>query len=460
MRTWLTQLPKPLGKSLSRWLPRRTPAPPEPRVIPRQDHSISRQQVSEEALKVLYRLKNADFEAYLVGGCVRDLLLGQLPKDFDVATNATPEEVRELFRNSRIVGRRFRIVHVQYGRSLIEVTTFRAGHDSADEDDSDAQQAASGLLLRDNVFGTVAQDALRRDFTINALYYSISDFSLYDFTGGLEDLRHRTLRVIGDPATRYREDPVRMLRALRFAAKLDFQLDPATAAPIRQLKGLLEAVAPARLFDEVLKLFMAGHGLATFHQVEAHDVLPHLLPPTARALNHDTVWPRRLIEQALHNTDQRIAEDKPVTPAFLYACLLWPAVAQGMHRLEARGIPALDALRQSADEVLHEQLRHITIPKRFSLPMREIWDMQLRLTRRTPRTAHSLLANGRFRAAYDFLLLRENAGEIEPGLGDWWTRFQQEDDGARQHLLQAVTTPAAADGKRRRRRPRRRPPAA
>ncbi|TNF35852.1 MAG: polynucleotide adenylyltransferase PcnB [Gammaproteobacteria bacterium] len=459
MRRWLAQLPSPI----SRWLPESFTQPmtetlPQPRIIPRPEHGISRKDISPEALKVLYRLNDAGFDAYLVGGGVRDLLLGGHPKDFDVATNATPEEVRELFRNSRIVGRRFRIAHVQFGRNVIEVTTFRASHDSAEEGTHHAVQADSGMLLRDNVFGSIAEDALRRDFTINALYYSIRDFSLWDFTGALEDLENRRLRIIGDPATRYREDPVRILRALRFAAKLGFTLEPATAAPISTLKSMLENIAPARLFDEILKLFMSGHGVATWQQVTHHDVLRHLMPATAHAIAQGPAWVSALIEQALANTDQRIAEDKPVTPAFLYASLLWPAVALRMAALQET-LPPMDAYRRAADEVLHQQLRHITIPKRFSLPMREIWDMQWRLARRTPKSAATLLTNPRFRAGYDFLLLRESAGELPAGLGDWWTEFQQANSEEQGQLLQQAKTP----GQRRprnRRRPRTRKPRA
>ncbi|HEY9036474.1 MAG TPA: polynucleotide adenylyltransferase PcnB [Pseudomonadales bacterium] len=454
MRTWLAQLPNPI----SRWFPRDTHRTmPKPRIIPRPEHTISRKHITPEALKVLYRLNDAGFEAYLVGGCVRDLLLNGQPKDFDVATNATPEEVHQLFRNSRIVGRRFRIAHVQFGRTLIEVTTFRAGHDGAPNDTPHAVQSDAGMLLRDNVFGNIEEDALRRDFTINALYYSIRDFSLLDFTDGLKDLDARTLRIIGDPATRYREDPVRMLRALRFAAKLDFKLSPETARPIVDLKPMLENIAPARLFDEILKLFMSGYGQKTWQQLCEYNVLPHLMPEAARAIANGPAWAGQLVEQALINTDLRIAEDKPVTPAFLYASLLWPAVAARTAVLEKQ-LPPMDAYRQAASDVLHAQLKHITIPKRFSLPMREIWDMQFRLTRRTPRTAHSLLANPRFRAGYDFLLLRESAGEIAPGLGDWWTLFQEANDSDKGNLLNTVKSPAPAK-RSRRRRPRTRKPA-
>ncbi len=448
MRTWLTQL---IRRKPSR---RTNPPMPTLQIIPRPEHSISRKDISPEALKVLYRLNDAGFEAYLVGGCVRDLLLQGHPKDFDVATNATPEEVKGLFRNSRIVGRRFRIAHVQFGRTLIEVTTFRAGHDSA-SDTPHAVQADSGMLLRDNVFGNIEEDALRRDFTINALYYSIRDFSLCDFTDGLKDLESRTLRIIGDPPTRYREDPVRMLRALRFAAKLDFTLSPETAAPIQQLKPMLESIAPARLFDEILKLFMSGYGQKTWHKIQEYDVLPHLMPEAAQAIAEGPAWAGKLIEQALINTDQRIAQGKPVTPAFLYASLLWPAVALRSAQLQKQ-LPPMDAYRQAASDVLHAQLKHITIPKRFSMPMRDIWDMQFRLPRRTPRTAYSLLGNARFRAGYDFLLLREAAGEIESGLGDWWTQFQDADESGRTELLNACKD--SPSGNRRRRRPRTRKP--
>ncbi|PMR67754.1 polynucleotide adenylyltransferase PcnB [Halomonas heilongjiangensis] len=426
------------------------------RIIPRQEHPVSRQHFSDGALKVLYRLHNAGFEAYLVGGCIRDSLLGRMPKDFDVATDATPEQVKELFRNSRIIGRRFRIVHVRFGREVIEVTTFR-GKPGDDHGDHIAQQSDDGLLLRDNVWGNIQEDALRRDFTVNALYYSIADFSIHDFADGVRDIEARTLRLIGDPATRYREDPVRMLRAVRFAGKLEFRLDPATEAPIREHASLLLQIPPARLFDEILKLFMGGHGLDTFHLLRHYDLFAMLFPEADEAMA-ELPWAERLVELALESTDRRIAEERPVTPAFLFAALLWGPVQLRLAALEADDMPPIPALQAAAQQVVSRQLQHISIPKRFSLPMRDIWDLQQRLPLRRGRRVYQTREHPRFRAAYDLLLLREAAGELEPDLGDWWTAFQEADEHEQRRLLGKVGADPAGSGAPRKRRRRRRKP--
>ena len=326
----------------------------------------------------LYRLNGAGFDAYLVGGC--DALLGKMPKDFDVATNATPEQVRDLFRNSRLIGRRFRIVHVRFGREVIEVTTFR-GKPQDEHGDHIAHQSDDGLLLRDNVWGNIEEDALRRDFTVNALTTNIADFTIHDFANGVRDIESRTLRLIGDPATRYREDPVRMLRAVRFAAKLGFTIEPATEAPMYDLAPLLLQIPPARLFDEVLKLFMAGHGLITFRLLSHYNLFGMLFPESEEAMA-DAVWAEELIEQALANTDKRIAEDRPVTPAFLLAAFLWAPVVHRQAELEREGMPAVPALQTAAQQVVSRQLQHTSIPKRFGIPMREIWELQARLPMR------------------------------------------------------------------------------
>ncbi|SFU94225.1 polynucleotide adenylyltransferase PcnB [Halomonas korlensis] len=426
-----------------------------PRLIPREDHPVSRQHFSDAALKVLYRLHNAGHQAFLVGGCIRDSLLGRMPKDFDVATDATPEQIRELFRNSRIIGRRFRIVHVRFGREVIEVTTFR-GKPGDDHGDHIAQQSDAGLLLRDNVWGNLEEDALRRDFTINALYYSIADYSIHDFAEGVEDIQARTLRLIGDPATRYREDPVRMLRAVRFAAKLDFDLDPATEAPIHEQAHLLLQIPPARLFDEILKLFMAGHGVDTFHLLRDFGLFAMLFPEADEAMN-ELAWAERLVEQALASTDRRIREERPVTPAFLFAALLWGPVQQRQAMLENDGMPPIPALQAASQQVISRQLQHISIPKRFSMPMRDIWDLQQRLPLRRGRRVFQTREHPRFRAAYDLLLLREAAGELEPGLGDWWTAFQDADEHEQRRLLGKVGADPAGSGAPRKRRRRRKP---
>lgn len=431
-------------------------APLDPHIVPRDQHSVSRKHISDAAIKVMRTLHGAGFQGFLVGGGVRDLLLGGRPKDFDVATDATPEQVRQLFRSSRIIGRRFKIVHVRFGREVIEVTTFRGSHKEAEELQSrrrptNQQSARSeeGMLLRDNVYGSLEEDAIRRDFTINALYYTTEDFAVYDYTGGLQDLHDRVIRVIGDPETRYREDPVRMLRAVRFAAKLGFTIEPGSAQPIRELADSLSSVPAARMFDEVLKLFMAGHGVATFELLREYDLFRPLFPQTDACLQD--AFNLKLVLQALRNTDERIRANKPVTPAFIFAALLWPPMQRHKAELMAEGMPEVPALHQAGQVVTTVQQSQTSIPKRFSMPMREIWDLQLRLTRRSGRRAEQLLENRRFRAAYDFLLLREAAGEETDGLGQWWTDYQQQNPTQRQEMSRAVQ-----DKQRRRRRPRKR----
>ena len=398
------------------------------KVIPRDQHCISRKNISDSALKVMSRLRNKGYQAYLVGGAVRDMLLGGHPKDFDIATDATPEAVHGLFRNSRIIGRRFRIVHVRFGREIIEVTTFRGHHENGnDSDDSrggnQARQSASGRLLRDNVYGTLEEDAVRRDLTVNALYYDAGKFEVFDHVQGLEDLNRRSIRVIGDPSVRFREDPVRMLRVLRFAAKLEFTIDPGTARAIPACAGLLGEIPAARLFDEFLKLFLSGHAAATLEQLLHHDLLRYLFPESNEHLHSDQ-HALALVRAAMANTDQRIAEDKPVTTAFILAALLWPVAKRQAQHLQNRGDPPMVAMHSAAQTTIAEASRHISIPRRFSQPMREIWEFQLRLERRQGRRTAELVDHRRFRAAYDFLLLREQAGEETGGLGPWWTEFQ------------------------------------
>ena len=335
---------------------------------------------------------------------------------------------------------------------MIEVTTFR-GKPQDEHGDHIAQQSDAGLLLRDNVWGNIEEDALRRDFTVNALYYNIADFTIHDFANGARDIKSRTLRLIGDPATRYREDPVRMLRAVRFAAKLDFTIDPATEEPMFDLAPLLLQIPPARLFDEVLKLFMSGHGLVTFRLLSHYNLFGMLFPEAEEAMA-DAAWAEELIEQALTNTDKRIAEDRPVTPAFLLAAFLWAPVAHRQAELELEGMPAIPALQTASQEVVSRQLQHISIPKRFGMPMREIWELQARLPMRRGKRAFQTREHPRFRAAYDLLLLREQAGEIPRGLGDWWTAFQQGDEHEQRRLLQKVGSDPASQGDRRRKKRR------
>lgn len=400
-------------------------------VIPRDQHCISRKNISDSALKVMSRLRSQGHQAYLVGGAVRDLLLGGHPKDFDIATDATPEAVHDLFRNSRIIGRRFRIVHVRFGREIIEVTTFRGHHDNDSNDQqpttgdgNHSRQSASGLLLRDNVYGTLEEDAVRRDLTVNALYYDAGNFEVFDHVGGLEDLERRTICIIGNPATRYTEDPVRMLRVLRFAAKLEFDVEEATAQGIPQCAHLLHEIPAARLFDEFLKLFLAGYAARTLDKLMEYNLLRFLFPETSEELLEDEMA-KRLVQAAMANTDLRIAQDKPVTPAFILAALLWPVVDSLARELQERGDAPMVAVGTAGHQAIGDAVRQISIPRRFSQPMREIWEFQLRLQRRTGRKAAELVEHRRFRAAYDFLLLREQAGEETGGLGAWWTDFQE-----------------------------------
>ncbi|MCP1675001.1 poly(A) polymerase [Natronocella acetinitrilica] len=423
---------------------------PQPVIFQRSEHRISRAEISDNALKVLYRLNKAGYEAYLVGGGVRDLSLGREPKDFDVATNAKPEEVRALFRNCRLIGRRFRLAHVHFGPEIIEVATFRAAHDGNGEAEGEGEMR-DGMLVRDNVYGTVEEDALRRDFTVNSLYYNIADFSVVDFAHGMDDLEAGLIRLIGDAEERYREDPVRMLRAVRFAAKLGFRVEDDAARPIPELAGLLENVPQARLFEEVLKLLMGGQGAQTFDALRYHGLFGALFPATEAQLQIDEhgTWVQ-FINAALENTDQRIADGKPVTPAFLFAAILWPVVTARVARsVEEEGLNEAQALQNATADVLQQQVQRVAIPKRFSLPMREIFLMQPRLLRFRGRRAGRLAAHPRFRAAYDFLLLRARVGDAPQDLADWWTEYQQQDEGA-------AAVASAPTGPRRRRRRRRR----
>jgi poly(A) polymerase len=439
----------------------------EPRIVPRAQHSISRAHISPNALKVLYRLKEAGYQSFLVGGAVRDLLLGGTPKDFDVATNAHPQEVRSLFRNCRLIGRRFHLAHVRFGYEIVEVATFRAAHTTADEDNAIDEGGhrvldARGRILRDNLYGTIEEDIWRRDFTANALYYNIEDFSVWDYCGGFEDCQSGVLRLIGDPATRYREDPVRMLRAMRFAAKLNFRLHEDTAAPIRELAWMLDGVPPARLFDEVNKLFLAGTALRAFLLLEEFDLLDHLLPPLADALaSRDADMTRRIVEIGLKGTDERVAAEKSVTPTFLFAVLLWPAIQQLCASRPAAPGSELQELQSACDIVVSRQQARVAIPKRFTLPLREVAGLQARLMRRDGRRALRVLDHPRFRAAYDFLLLRAAAGEVDPELADWWTHIQTVTPDERIAAVEQVPKDAeAADAPaKRRRRRRRKPPA-
>ncbi len=427
----------------------------QPVTIPRPEHAISRASISPGALKVLYRLKDAGFHSYLVGGGVRDLLLGREPKDFDVGTDATPDEIKGLFRSCRLIGRRFRLAHVRYGHEVIEVATFRACLDSAaDDDDAVRAHSEDGRILRDNVYGSLEDDVWRRDFTVNALYYDIRDFSVIDYVGGLEDLKAGTLRLIGDPEQRYREDPVRMLRAVRFAAKLGFRIHAHSEAAIYELGHLLRDIPPARLFEEILKLFLGGCAVATFELLRHYNLFQYLFAMTEEALGwEEQGFPITFVLRALENTDQRLAEGKPVTPAFLFAALLWEPMRLRARELHDQGATPLEASQLAGNQVTAEQVQVSSLPKRFSLPMREIWNLQVRFERRRGKAPYRLLEHPRFRAAYDFLLLRTETGEQTAELAEWWTEFQTLNAEQRDKLV----APAAT--KKRRRRPRRRKPA-
>ncbi|RUL80147.1 polynucleotide adenylyltransferase PcnB [Dyella choica] len=393
------------------------------RIIPREQHTISRKNISKAALRVLYRLNEAGYDAYLVGGAVRDLLLGGHPKDFDVATNATPDEVKKLFRNCRLIGRRFRLAHVVYGTEIIEVATFRGA--SEEEGVEGDRHIVDGRIVRDNVWGTIEEDALRRDFRVNAMYYDISDFSVRDYVGGIKDLEDRVLHLIGDPSTRYREDPVRMLRAVRLAAKLDFRIDASASAPFAELGPLLSGVAPARLFDESLKMFLAGYGRKSFRMLEECGLLKFMFPATARALKRGDKALRSLVEQGLENTDARVAEGKSVTPAFLFAVLLWGEVRDLAHTWATHGKDINEAWARAAMHVVAEQCQRVAIPRRFTITMEEIWSLQPRFEQIQRKKVFRLLAHPRFRAAFDFLLLRAAESPAIGELGQWWSHAQQ-----------------------------------
>jgi poly(A) polymerase len=428
----------------------------KPRIIPVADHGITRERIGNCALRTCDALQEAGYAAFVVGGAVRDLILGRAPKDFDVATNATPEEVRGIFRRSRIIGRRFRIVHVLCGRDLVEVTTFRGPADVADA--SHQVEDEHGRLLRDNVWGDQAQDATRRDFTINALFYDPSREEIWDYHGGVADLKSKRLRVIGDPAQRYREDPVRMLRAARFAASCGLEMDAATRKPVKSLAPLLANVPAARLFDEMLKLLLCGHAAECVKRLRREGLHHGLLPMLDVILEQP--MGERFVMLALKNTDTRIRTGKTISPAFLFAALLWHEVLAEWKKIQARGVSPVPALHEAMDDVLNQQTEQLAIPRRYSSDMKELWIMQPRFEQRAGQRPYRLLEQPRFRAAYDFLLLRCESGEVEKSLGDWWTSFQDADDDARATMLVADAAPAAKRRKRRRRKPTDAAPAA
>jgi poly(A) polymerase len=425
----------------------------QPKIVPYSAHGIARERISPCALKVTQTLQENGHTAYVVGGAVRDAILGWEPKDFDVATSATPEQVRELFRRSRIIGRRFRIVHVMCGRETVEVSTYRAGAAAAEEQD---QQFADehGRLLRDNVFGNQEQDAIRRDFTINALFYDPATQQVWDYHDGVDDLKKKKLRMIGDPEQRYREDPVRMLRAVRLSASRGLEIDQSTREPIKSLTPLLANVPPARLFDEMLKLLLSGHAYECVMALR-HEGLHHGLLPMLDVIL-DQPMGERFVMMSLRNTDARIKNDKSVSPSFLFASLLWHEVLAAWKKLESDGMPQIPALYQAMDQVVQSQAEKLAIPRRYGSDMKEIWVMQPRFLQRNGRRPYRLIENPRFRAGYDFLLLRCASGEVDPAVGEWWTRFQHGDETERRELLAQLTNDGAEPAKRKRRRRRKR----
>ncbi len=421
-------------------------------ITSQRKHGIPRDRISPCALNVCKELRARGFVGFVVGGAVRDLLLGQEPKDYDVATDATPEQVRDTFRRSRIIGRRFRIVHVMCGRETIEVTTFRAqaapsNPEDDDEGDEDQRKNDTGRLLRDNVFGTQFEDAARRDFTVNALYYDPVKQEVWDYLDGMQDLKQGVLRIIGDAETRYREDPVRMLRAVRLAAKLNFKIDSATQKPIRARADLLQDVPKARLFDEMLKMFHSGHALASAQRMR-EEGLHHGVLPLLDAILEQPMG-KRFITLALQSTDQRVNADKPVSPAFLFATLMWHEVlTRWKHYQVEQDMRPLSALTEAMDDVIQIQVENLAIPRRFTTGMREIWSMQPRFLQRAGQRPFRLVENLKFRAGFDFLLLRCESGELEKEVGQWWERFQHANDAERGQMLLKDETPVR---KRRRR---------
>ena len=479
---------KLLGKSVAK---DPKPVPLGRRVeVTASEHGIDLALVDERAIRVVRTLSEAGHEAYIVGGAVRDLLLGLRPKDFDVATNATPEQVKALFRRAFIIGRRFRIVHVVFGRGreheVVEVSTFRALMDAAaaqqiagDERSSKAELAASsraidaeGRVLRDNVWGPQIEDAARRDFTVNAMYYDPERQLLVDYHGGMADAKKKLLRMIGDPETRYREDPVRIVRALRFAAKLGFEIEAKTRRPIRELAPLLENVPPSRMFDEMIKLLQTGHSLASLAELRKQGLERGVFPvldavlaaqPAAGAADSLADDERgRFVRLALADTDRRVAEGEPVAPSFLLACLLWHDVQGRWVELEAAGEPAIPALQQAIDAVFDARIGDISGRGKLAADMREIWLMQPRFQRRTGNGPYALIEQPRFRAGFDFLRLRADAGEVDAALAEWWEDFSLDDADARQALIddarqQRQRAGESAEAAPRRRRRRRKP---
>jgi len=422
--------------------------PAKPKVIPFAQHGVARESISACARRVTEALHEQGYAAFVVGGAIRDLMLGKRPKDFDVATDAHPEQVRAAFRRSRIIGRRFRLVHCMCGHETVEVATYRRAHDAVAE--GSAQTDEHGRLLRDNVYGTQPDDAARRDFTINALFYNPATQEIIDYHNGVADLRKKRLRIIGDPETRFREDPVRMLRAVRFAASNGLEIDEKTLAPIRPMAELLHNVPAARLFDEMLKLLLSGHATQSVTRLRREGLHHGLLPMLDVILEQPLG--ERFVMLALNSTDVRILEDKPISPAFLFAALLWHEVLAAWKKLRDQGAHPMPALFTAMDQVLDTQTEKLAIPRRLTADMKELWALQWRLDQRSGRKPFRVLEHPRFRAAYDFLQMRCDSGELDAEIGDWWRRFQHASATERESMLVRGTEPARRRSRGRRRR--------
>lgn len=434
-----------------------TPSKLYPKEITRNHHSMRKDDLSQNTLKVIEGLLKHNYEAYAVGGCIRDRLLGSSPKDFDVVTNATPEQIKACFRNCRLIGRRFRLAHITFGRDIIEVATFRGHHGDETQDANKlpkktnnrealtnkklanvrAHKSDSGQLLRDNIFGSIEEDAARRDFTFNAMYFDIRTESILDFANGIDAIADKEVRMIGPAELRFCEDPVRMLRAIRFACKLNMTLPSDLSACIHKNAHLLTNIPPARLFEEVSKLLLSGQGWKTFLGLYEHNLMSQLFPLLTALLRDKTGKEYQLVEKMLKNTDNRINNDQRITPAFLYAAFLWyPMEERAQELMFESAMPHHDAINVASSEILTQQCRKIMIPKRFSIPAKEIWSLQTRLQRRQGKRCLQLIGHPRFRAAYDFLLLRSHAegGDLIE-LSQWWTDFQKVDNQEQQKML-------------------------
>jgi len=410
---------------------------------------LNKSLISRHAMMVLKVLRQKGYDSYLVGGCVRDMLLGLEPKDFDVATNARPEQVRHAFRNGRIIGRRFKIVHVRFGREVIEVTTYRGAPAKTHQDERTHRIGEEGRLLADNIYGNLDEDAMRRDLTVNALYYDPAKDELLDYHDGLADIKQGLLRVIGDPVERYREDPVRMLRVVRFASKLGFEIESSASEAIGQHASLLTNVPAARLFDEVLKLFHSGSAITTFEKLRRYGLFEYLFPATDHILDKEEAgYPRTFLPLALMNTDKRIRQGKPVIPSFLYAVLLWEPLRQFKKAAMRQGLSEYDSIQQAADQTIVEEISTVAIPRRFTAQMREIWVMQYFFDQRQSRQVYRLLENRKFRAGYDFMLLRASVGQAGQDEAEWWTQIQEVDEDERRKMLMSLS----GSSKKRRRR--------